>query len=106
MSKQPQGLKDKALQTYYEALFAMYPTAGWRVLLEDLGRLREIYDRATTIETERELYTRHGQIDMIDQLLTHAQRSEHGYNAALEDESGEEQENTGGAAKIVDPEPQ
>jgi hypothetical protein len=101
--QQPQGLKDKALQAYYEALFAMYPTAGWAMLMEDLTRLRQIYADVVTVETERELDFRKGQINVVDQMLTHAARSEYGYAAAVAEETGEDAEDgTGGIAKVVE----
>lgn len=81
-------LKDKELADYFEALFAMYPTEGWRKILEDMGRLHAVYNDLRTCETDTELHFRRGQLDIIDQILTHQARTETGYTHALREQEG------------------
>jgi uncharacterized protein with GYD domain len=98
------ALKDQELQAYYEALFEMYGTAGWRVLMEDFARLKELYNEVGSLGTVEELWFRKGQLDVVDQMLTHQARSEAGYVLALEEQEGEAQDApTGGVAKVIEP---
>jgi hypothetical protein len=94
-------LNDKELEAYFEALFAMYPTAGWQMICEDMGRLGQLYSRLDDLETVEELWFRKGQLDIINQVLTHRARSEAGYAAAIEEQEGESEAPTGGIAKVV-----
>lgn len=94
-------LKDAELEAYFTALFEMYPSAGWRMLLEDMGRLAQIYNRVDDVETRDELWFRKGQMNIINQILTHQARSEAGYTAAMEEQEGEAEQPTGGVAKVV-----
>jgi hypothetical protein len=95
------NLKDAELEEYFQALFAMYPTDGWRVLSEDMARLKEIYNRVDDVENHDELWFRKGQLNVINQILTHQARSEAGYTAAIEEQEGEAEAPTGGVAKVV-----
>lgn len=95
-------LKDKELQEYFDALFEMHGGAGWKKLLEDLERMKAIYRDVNTVDSNELLWFRKGQIDVLDQMLTHAERTEAGYGLALEEQEGEEgDEPTGGIAKVV-----
>jgi hypothetical protein len=94
-------LKDAELEGYFQALFAMYPTDGWRVLSEDMARLAQIYNRVDDVEDEQELWFRKGQLNIINQVLTHQARSEAGYAAAMEEQEGTAEAPTGGIAKVV-----
>lgn len=94
-------LKDEALEAYFQALFGMYPTAGWQMIVEDMTRLKEVYNRVEDVENEKELYFRKGQLDIINQMISHQARSEAGYEAAIEEQEGEAEAPTGGVAKVV-----
>lgn len=96
-------LNDVELDKYFQDLFEMYPTAGWKRILEDMTRLAELYNRVTDVETQDELWFRKGQLDIVNQLLTHQDRSEAGYALALQEQEGSAEEPTGGRAQIVDP---
>ena len=63
-------LKDVELEKYFQALFSMYPTDGWRMIAEDMGRLKELYNQVGDVETVEELWFRRGQLDVINQILT------------------------------------
>jgi hypothetical protein len=91
----------KELEEYFEALFEMYPTAGWKKLTEDMVRLKEIYSRVDDLETANELWFRKGQLDIINQIIMHQARSEVGYVSAIEQRGGTADEPTGGNAKVV-----
>jgi hypothetical protein len=94
-------LKDVELEEYFTALFEMYPTAGWTKVLEDMGRMAQLLSRVDDIETPKELFFRQGQLDIIQQILTHQARSEAGYAAAIEEQEGASEAPTGGVAKVV-----
>ena len=96
-------LKDAEEDKYYQDLFELYPTAGWGRILEDMMRLAEVYNRVTDVETREQLWFRKGQLDIIQQLLTHQDRTEAGHANALEEQEGTADEPTGGRAQIVDP---
>ena len=69
MTEATQGLKDRDLQKYYEALLAMYSTPGWVYVTEDL---QKIYDTGNSLEgigSMEELHFRRGQIDIIRQIV-------------------------------------
>jgi hypothetical protein len=96
------ALKDQALQEYYEALFAMYATPGWVKLMEDIGRMDETHDKLVGLETEAQLWFRHGQLDIIRLLKNHQATAEATYNELLAEEDGSEPEpSSSGTAKAV-----
>jgi hypothetical protein len=98
------SLQDRELDDYFTALFGMYGTDGWRKILEDMTRLRELYNDAKTIVSDEDRLFRQGQLDIIDQILTHQERTEKGYAHALSEQEGADVEiTTGGAAKVVGP---
>lgn len=95
-------LKDVEQQRYYDALFGMYGTPGWAVVMADMETLKAIYNSISSANNAEELFFRKGQLDIIEQILTHQARSEHAYKAALEeDNEGEIDEATGGVARVA-----
>jgi hypothetical protein len=88
-------------ERYYDALFAMYPTEGWRRILEDMELLKAGYNRVSDIVDERELYFRKGQLDIIEQILHHQGMSEQAYANKVEEQEGSAQAPTGGRATVV-----
>lgn len=94
-------LKDADLENYFTALFEMYPTPGWNMVQEDMGRLKQIYNRVDDVADEQELWFRKGQLNIIEQIITHQARSEAGYSAAIEEQEGASEAPTGGVAKVV-----
>lgn len=96
-------LKNEDDEQYFQALFDMYPTAGWKRILEDMGRMREIVNDLRSCADEAEMHHRQGQLFIIDQILTHQGRSEAGYALALQEQEGVADAPTGGRAQIVDP---
>ena len=102
MSQAPQALKDKDLQDYYDALFAMYGTPGWRKLMEDVERMRQVHDTVRSVANGDQLLFRHGELAQMDWLYSHQERSEAAYALAIEDEGGEAEPSTGGVAKVIE----
>ena len=96
-------LNDVELEAYFQDLFEMYPTAGWQRILEDMERLAALYNRVIDVETQDELWFRKGQLDIVNQILTHQARSEAGHALALQEQEGTAEAPTGGRAQIVDP---
>lgn len=90
-------------EQYYQDLFEMYPTGGWKRILEDMIRMREYVNNLQTCVDEAEMFHRQGQLFIIDQILTHQDRSEAGYAMALQEQEGTADAPTGGKATIVDP---
>jgi hypothetical protein len=95
-------LKDTALEAYYQALFQMYGTAGWKCLMEDLARMHEVHNSLSGVNTEQELLFRKGELVQIEWGLTHQTVAEAAYAAIMvEQEGGDEAAPTGGTAKVV-----
>lgn len=96
-------LKDAALEKYYQDLYEMYPTAGWKRILEDMANMRLIVNDLNNCADEAEMFHRQGQLFIIDQILSHQDRSEAGHAHALMEQEGSADAPTGGRAEIVDP---
>jgi hypothetical protein len=96
-------LNDAEMEKYFQDLYGMYPTDGWKRILEDMAALTGIYQNVTDVETLEQLWFRKGQMDIINQILTHQDRSESAHAMALQDQEGTADEPTGGRAEIVDP---
>lgn len=96
------ALKDLSLQRYYDALFEMHGTAGWRYLVEDIEGMIEATNRLDGVANDAELNFRKGELNMMRWLKAHAEIVEKTYNAKLAAESGEEEaEATAGVAKVI-----
>lgn len=70
---------DVKLQRYYEARFDMVSSAGWKDLVEDAEKMRKAIADITSIDSEKLLYLRKGQLDILDWLLTLKEVSEKVY---------------------------
>lgn len=98
-----QGLKDRDLQEYYEALFGMYQHPGWAKMMEDVAYQLKTLDTARDVLTVEQLYTRRGELAQLDWLATHQARTEHAYAHLLEEDGQDASDvQSGGVAKIVD----
>lgn len=102
-----QALKDNALQEYYDALFAMYGTLGWAKLMEDNAEMIRRHDTPRDVVTVEQLYFRKGELEQMDWLSSHQQRTEAAYALALEEDgvNSDDVEN-GGVARIIAAEPE
>lgn len=99
-----QSLKDKELQAYYEALFALYGTPGWQKLMEDLVYMERTHNALEGVETEAQLHFRKGQVDQIRWLKNHQEATEFAYNQILAEQDGGdvgEEKPAGGRATVI-----
>lgn len=98
-----QGLKDRELQEYYEALFGMYTHPGWQKLMEDVEQYLEDLDTPRDVTTVEQLHHRRGELARLDWLKNHQVLSEHAY-AHLLKEDGQDASNveSTGVAKVID----
>jgi hypothetical protein len=67
------------LQAYYEARFSMMATEGWRDLLEDIDNMIEPLNNISTIEDEKSLQFRKGELSILTWLKNLKQVSERAY---------------------------
>jgi hypothetical protein len=99
MSEQA-GLKDQALQDYYESFFALYGTPGWKALMEDVALMVGTHDELAGIDTVEQLFFRKGEVSLMRWLLGHQDMVERSYADLLaKAEGAAEEAPTGGVAK-------
>ena len=102
MTQAPAALKDAKLQRYYDSLFAMHGSEGWRELMVDVEYMEGTHNQIDNVSTVEELYTRKGELNIIRWLKTHKDRTEAAYAHILEEDSGADApESTGGVAKVI-----
>lgn len=103
MSEAPKVLKDAKLQRYYDSLFEMHGSEGWRELMADVEYMEGEHNKIDSVTNNEELQFRKGQLDMIRWLKTHQERIEAAYTHILNEELGEGSapEATGGVAKVI-----
>ena len=80
------GLKDRDLQGYYEALQTMFATKGWTYLTEDLVKLHEAANTLAGIATQSDLDFRRGQVDILAKIIAQPAVISAAYDLLLEDE--------------------
>ena len=64
-----QGLKDRDLQKYYEAMLELFSTPGWNYLQEDLTRLLDEGNTLNGIESMEDLHVRRGTVHILKYML-------------------------------------
>jgi hypothetical protein len=67
------------LQKYYEERFSMMATEGWKELLEDIDNMIEPLNNISTIEDERSLQFRKGELSILTWLKNLKEVSERAY---------------------------
>jgi hypothetical protein len=70
---------NKELQTYYEERFSMMATEGWKELLEDIDNMIEPLNNISTIEDERSLQFRKGELSILTWLKNLKEVSERAF---------------------------
>ena len=96
-------LKDRELEEYYQALFAMHGSEGWQKMMEDFEYMKETHTSLAGIDTADQLWFRKGQLDIIALVLARADTCERAYAARLaEQEGGDAEAPTGGRATVVE----
>ena len=71
---------DKDLQEYYEERFKMMVSKGWLDLIEDAQKLHDQYNSLHSVEDEKTLNKRKGQLDILNWILTLKNVSQETYN--------------------------
>jgi hypothetical protein len=59
---------DKELTRYYEDAFSMMSTQGWADLMEDIERVKNSYDKLSSVTETHPLDFRRGQMDILNWL--------------------------------------
>ena len=67
------------LQRYYEQRFSMMASEGWKQLLEDIDNMIEPLNNISTIEDEKSLQFRKGELSILTWLKNLKQVSERAY---------------------------
>jgi len=60
---------DKVLQKYYEERFNMMATEGWKDLVGDAQVMLDTYKDIDSISSEKDLWFRKGQLDILRWLV-------------------------------------
>lgn len=74
---------DKKLQDYYENMFSMMLSKGWKDFIEDLETLKTTCKDITTVKDANMLQYRLGQLDILDLILGRKSISEKVYEELL-----------------------
>lgn len=88
IEKNVKMLMNKELQQYYDSLFDLFASDGWKRLLEQLKATKEGLNEIRSIPSGDDLFFKKGQLDVIDTLLAYPALTEQAYKAAQE--AGEE----------------
>lgn len=59
---------DKELERFYEDAFSMMSTQGWKDLMEDIERVKNSYDKLSSVTETHPLDFRRGQMDILNWL--------------------------------------
>ena len=68
-----------ALQKYYESRFSMMSTDGWRDLIEDIDSMVEALNNISTIQDEKDLQFKKGELSILTWLKNLKEVSERAY---------------------------
>ena len=56
---------DKEDEKYVDAMFEMFRTKGWQMLMEDLSKDYSLYNSVTVTKDNEDLWFRKGQLDIL-----------------------------------------
>lgn len=93
-------LQNPELEAYYQSLFAMFGTEGWKNMIVDVELMRAENDKARGLTADTLLF-RQGELSQMDWLVTLQSRVEHAYASILDEQEGEAEAPTGGVATVV-----
>ncbi len=62
-------MMDKQLEKYYEDQFTMMATPGWKELMQHFEEMKDATDRVSPIQSEKELFVKQGELNIINVLL-------------------------------------
>lgn len=78
---------DDKLQQYYEARLEMMAGKAWSDLIEDVQAMRDATNDLNSIQDEKTLHFRRGELSIMNWLLTLKEMSRIGYEQLLKGES-------------------
>jgi len=67
------------LQKYYEERFSMMATQGWKDLLEDIDNMVNALNNISTVQDEKDLMYKKGEMSILTWLKTLKEVSERAY---------------------------
>lgn len=67
------------LQKYYESRFSMMSTDGWKDLIEDIDSMVEALNNISTIQDEKDLQFKKGELSILTWLKNLKEVSERAY---------------------------
>ncbi len=67
------------LQKYYEDRFSMMATQGWRDLIDDIEKIIESLNQISSIDGEKDLQFKKGELSILTWLRTLKEVSERAY---------------------------
>ena len=56
-------------EVYFRNMNALVRSSGWLTLLEELYELEDVLNEITSVDNERDLYFRKGQLQMVQKLI-------------------------------------
>ena len=71
------------LQKYYESRFEMMSQEGWKDLMEDIDKVIESINNISTIDTEKDLQFKKGELSILTWLKNLKEISERAYEEIL-----------------------
>ena len=74
---------NEELQKYYEARFDMMSNQGWADLMEDVDKIIASLNNISTIDSEKDLQFKKGEISILTWLRNLKQISERAYEEIL-----------------------
>ena len=74
---------NKELQDYYESRFEMMSTKGWKDLVEDVDKIIVSLNNITTIDSEKDLQFKKGELSILTWLVNLKEISERAYEEIL-----------------------
>jgi|TARA_R110000823_G_scaffold2159_1_gene8868 hypothetical protein len=74
---------NKELQDYYESRFEMMSTKGWKDLVEDVDKIIVSLNNISTIDSEKDLQFKKGELSILTWLVNLKEISERAYEEIL-----------------------
>lgn len=66
---------------YYESLLDIFSTDGWKNFVEDIQNISEPMNEVRTLHSEKDLWLRKGQLDILDYMLNYENMIKEAYDA-------------------------
>lgn len=79
----------KELQEYFDSLFDLFGSKGWKALVEQLEATKASIQTIKGIPDAQTLHFRQGQLDVIEVLLNMPAMTEQSYQSAQAEEASE-----------------